>query len=194
MGTAREELGHASLGSLSDAMQAMLADYARAARQVMKRRHRAILGGKHIQFGNQYSETAGNRSRRTWKPNVQTKRIYSEALQKFMKLRVSTYVLKRCDAKGGLDNYLLKTPDSLLHSDLAVRVKRQIIDALYEQGRLNEVLGLQSSYLPPGASYQPSLPKPVPLEVLRRFAEERANARANRGAGAERVNAVQADS
>ena len=103
-------------------MQAMLADYARAARQVrgvqrlrqqpglrfvgsippphrslqvMKRRHRAILGGKHIQFGNQYSETAGNRSRRTWKPNVQTKRIYSEALQKFMKLRVSTYVLKR---------------------------------------------------------------------------------------------------
>lgn len=53
---------------------------------------------------------------------------------------------------------------------------------------------LQSSYLPPGASYQPSLPKPVPLEVLRRFAEERANARANRGAGAERVNAVQADS
>jgi len=61
----------------------------------MQRRHRAILGGKHVQFGNQYSEDGGNKSRRKWDPNVQTTRIYSDALQQYMRLRVSTYVLKR---------------------------------------------------------------------------------------------------
>ena len=70
---------------------------ARVILQVMQRRHRAILGGKHVQFGNQYSEDGGNKSRRKWEPNVQTTRIYSDALEQYMRLRVSTYVLKRRD-------------------------------------------------------------------------------------------------
>jgi len=81
---------------------------------------------------------------------------------------------RRCDAKGGLDNYLLKTPDSLLHSDLAVSLKRRIIDKLHADGKLNTVLGLQSQYLPEGFVYRPELPKAIPLEELQAASRGRA--------------------
>ena len=132
----------------------------------MKRRNRSILGGKHIQFGNNVSERGKNKTRRYWLHNVQTTALYSEALGASLRLRVSTHVLKRCDENGGLDNYLLKTPDSLLHSTLAVNLKRRIIDRLHADGKLNHVLGLQSQYLPPGATYTPRVPEPLTLAEI----------------------------
>lgn len=47
------------------------------------------------------------RTKRVWLPNVQTKRLYSDALEQPVQMKVTTYVLRCIDKAGGLDNYLL---------------------------------------------------------------------------------------
>lgn len=47
------------------------------------------------------------KTRRTWMPNVQTKRLYSDTLGHNVKLKVTTRALRTIDKYGGLDGYLL---------------------------------------------------------------------------------------
>ncbi|ODV90082.1 hypothetical protein CANCADRAFT_18749, partial [Tortispora caseinolytica NRRL Y-17796] len=75
--------------------------------QHCKRAQRGLFGGAKTIFG--YTRTKFlNKSPRTWKPNIQTKKIWSESLQKLIRLKVATRVLKTIDKEHGLDNYLLK--------------------------------------------------------------------------------------
>ena len=75
----------------------------------MKRRFRGLFGGKHIQFGNRIS-FSNRHTRRTWKPNVQRKRFWSEAKQRFLQFRATTAVIKQVkQLKHGIDEYLAKT-------------------------------------------------------------------------------------
>jgi large subunit ribosomal protein L28 len=53
------------------------------------------------------SERTEIKTRRTWSPNIQSKRLYSNALQKFIRVKVSTRALRTIDKVGGLDEYLL---------------------------------------------------------------------------------------
>jgi large subunit ribosomal protein L28 len=53
------------------------------------------------------SEKNEIKTRRYWRPNVQRKRIWSESLGSFIKVRVTTRVLRTIDKCGGLDEYLL---------------------------------------------------------------------------------------
>jgi large subunit ribosomal protein L28 len=61
-----------------------------------------------IQFGNNVSRKTETKTRRKWKPNVLSKSLYSVALKKKIKLRITANVLKTIDREGGLDEYLLK--------------------------------------------------------------------------------------
>jgi large subunit ribosomal protein L28 len=61
-----------------------------------------------IQFGNNVSHKTETKTRRYWKPNVLSKSLYSVALKKKIKLRITSKVLKTMDREGGLDEYLLK--------------------------------------------------------------------------------------
>ena len=61
-----------------------------------------------IQFGNNVSPDTETKTRRHWKPNVLNKNLYSIALKKKIRLRVTAGVLKIIDREGGLDEYLLK--------------------------------------------------------------------------------------
>jgi len=81
-----------------------------------------------ITFGNRVSDCGGNeyKSRRSWKPNVQRKALYSEILDKSISLNVTTHALRCIDNKGGLDNYLLKTTDKDLASLRGVELKKQL--------------------------------------------------------------------
>ncbi|QOU22199.1 hypothetical protein BRETT_002371 [Brettanomyces bruxellensis] len=45
---------------------------------------------------------------RSWLPNVVTKRLWSEALNKTIKIRLTSRVLRTITKEGGLDNYLTK--------------------------------------------------------------------------------------
>ena len=53
------------------------------------------------------SEKNEIKTRRYWRPNVHSKRLYSEALGNFVRIRVTTRVLRTVDKVGGLDEYLL---------------------------------------------------------------------------------------
>jgi large subunit ribosomal protein L28 len=53
------------------------------------------------------SEKNEIKTRRYWRPNVHSKRLWSEALQAYIRLRITTRVLRTVDKVGGLDEYLL---------------------------------------------------------------------------------------
>ena len=71
------------------------------------------LTGKGRQVGNNVSH-ANNKTKRTFLPNLQNVTLLSEALEKSVKLRVSTHGLRSVEHVGGLDNWLTKTSDEKL--------------------------------------------------------------------------------
>eukprot|EP00232_Nephroselmis_pyriformis_P025415 CAMPEP_0182864324 /NCGR_PEP_ID=MMETSP0034_2-20130328/7112_1 /TAXON_ID=156128 /ORGANISM="Nephroselmis pyriformis, Strain CCMP717" /LENGTH=148 /DNA_ID=CAMNT_0024996579 /DNA_START=144 /DNA_END=587 /DNA_ORIENTATION=+ len=99
-------------------------------RQWCKRSRRGLYGGKMTRFGNNVSEKGGNKTRRTWKPNVQRKTYYSEILDRKISLRCTTYVIRWIDKVGGFDNYILKADSKHQASDLAESLKIEMEVAL----------------------------------------------------------------
>lgn len=53
------------------------------------------------------SEKNEIKTRRYWRPNVHSKRLWSESLGSFVKIRITARVLRTVDKCGGLDEYLL---------------------------------------------------------------------------------------
>ncbi|KAF9934116.1 39S ribosomal protein L24, mitochondrial [Linnemannia zychae] len=98
------------------------------AKAPFKRAQRGLFGGKHIQFGNNipFSKT---KTRRTWLPNVQTKRLFSETLNDWIRLNMTTSVMRTVDKKGGLDRYLLETRDDLLGAK-GIELRGKIVEAM----------------------------------------------------------------
>ena len=82
------------------------------------------LTGKGRQVGNNVSH-ANNKTKRTFLPNLQNVTLLSDALNKPVKLRVSTHGLRSVEHVGGLDNWLRKTSGEKL-SLRCRRLKREI--------------------------------------------------------------------
>ncbi|MAI61637.1 MAG: 50S ribosomal protein L28 [Micavibrio sp. TMED27] len=92
---------------------------------------RCVITGKGVMSGNNVSH-AQNKTRRKFNPNVQDTSLYSEALDKWVKLRVSTSGLRTVEHKGGLDAFLTSTAKTKL--DEALRpLKAQVEKALAEK-------------------------------------------------------------
>lgn len=79
--------------------------------RIFKRSDRGLYGGQVISFGNKISEM-GNRNRRTWLPNVIVKSMWSSALNRIIKLKLTARVLRTITKEGGLDNYLTKDKEA----------------------------------------------------------------------------------
>ncbi|WP_066482038.1 MULTISPECIES: 50S ribosomal protein L28 [unclassified Sphingomonas] len=77
------------------------------------------LTGKGRQVGHNVSH-ANNKTKRTFLPNLQNVTLISDALERSVKLRVSTHGLRSVEHVGGLDNWLIKTSDD----DLSLRARR----------------------------------------------------------------------
>jgi large subunit ribosomal protein L28 len=86
------------------------------------------LTGKGRQVGHNVSH-ANNKTKRTFLPNLQNVTLISDALERGVRLRVSTHGLRSVEHVGGLDNWLLKTVDASL-SLRARRLKREIAKKL----------------------------------------------------------------
>lgn len=82
------------------------------------------ISGTGVMSGNNVSH-ANNRTRRRFLPNLQEVSLLSESLGKTYKLRICTKTLRSIEHKGGLDAYLMGTPDSRL-SDEAKKIKKVI--------------------------------------------------------------------
>ena len=87
--------------------------------------------GKGVQAGNNVSH-ANNKSRRRFLPNMQRTSLYSDRLREMVRLRLSTRAIRTIDHNGGLDAFLLGTPDSKLGFRVR-RLKRRIEKAAQPQ-------------------------------------------------------------
>ena len=84
--------------------------------------------GKSVMTGNNVSH-AHNKTRRRFLPNLQVTSLFSEALGKMVRLRISSQALRTIEHKGGLDVFLVAAKDIQL-SDNMRRVKKRIKKAL----------------------------------------------------------------
>ncbi|PSN61174.1 hypothetical protein BS50DRAFT_578577 [Corynespora cassiicola Philippines] len=87
---------------------AVIPEYPYGEAQLFKQSNRGLYGGQTIQFGNNVSPETETKTRRSWKPNILNKSLYSVSLKKRIQLRVTAKVLKTIDQEGGLDEYLLR--------------------------------------------------------------------------------------
>ena len=85
---------------------------------------RCMITGKGVLAGNNVSH-AHNKTRRRFLPNVQNTSLLSETLGEMIRLRLTTSALRTIDSKGGLDAFLLGTPNRKLPAE-ALRSKRRI--------------------------------------------------------------------
>ncbi len=89
---------------------------------------RCLVTGKGVLAGNTVSH-AKNRKRRRFMPNLQNVSLLSETLGNAIHLRVSTRGLRTIEHNGGLDAYLLSTPNSRLTAE-AKEIKQRIQKAV----------------------------------------------------------------
>ncbi len=85
---------------------------------------RCVITGKGVLTGNNVSH-ANNKSRRRFLPNLQESSFWSEILAAPVKLRLSTNGIRTVEHNGGLDSFLLGTPDRKLTVD-AIALKRRL--------------------------------------------------------------------
>jgi len=86
---------------------------------------KGLYDGKVIQFGNRIT-FSNKKTRRTWKPNTVRKQVYSDLLEKKLKIRMTTSVLRTIDKKGGIDNYILYTRDKDIGSKFGLELKEEM--------------------------------------------------------------------
>ena len=89
---------------------------------------RCQLTGKAPLFGHNVSHS-NRKTNRRFDPNLQKTTLFSDALRRKVRLRVSTRALRTVSRKGGLDAFLLATADAKLAED-GVRLKRRVKKAL----------------------------------------------------------------
>ncbi|KAJ7677234.1 mitochondrial 50S ribosomal protein L28-like protein, partial [Mycena rosella] len=81
--------------------------------QPFKRAQFGLFHGKTKQYGNSVPFSL-HKTRRTWLPNVQRKRLFSDTLQSHVRVKVTTAALNTIKKKGGVDNYVMQTKPDLL--------------------------------------------------------------------------------
>ena len=88
---------------------------------------RCSITGKGVQTGNNVSHSQ-RKTRRRFLPNVHRTSLYSEALGRTVRLKLSASGIRTIEHKGGLDSYLTGTADKMLTEE-AVRLKKRIARA-----------------------------------------------------------------
>ncbi|XP_043262211.1 39S ribosomal protein L28, mitochondrial [Colletes gigas] len=95
--------------------------------------NQGIWGGEAVIQGFQKK---GNKQRRYphfWFPSLKKSVVYSEVLDKHMSVVVTNRTINLIHEHYGFDHYLLKTPACDLRSELALKIKRQILLALIDK-------------------------------------------------------------
>ena len=87
--------------------------------------NRCQLTGKKCLSGNNVSH-ANNKTKRRFFPNLQKISFTSEKLEKSIQLKVAASTIRTVEKKGGLDEYLLNTPNIKLSLE-AKKIKKQIL-------------------------------------------------------------------
>jgi len=89
---------------------------------------RCDITGKGVQYGHNVSH-ANNKTQKRFMPNLQSTRLLSDALGLQVRLRLTVNAIRTIEHSGGLDAYLLKTPNAKLPLE-ARRLKHRIEKAM----------------------------------------------------------------
>jgi large subunit ribosomal protein L28 len=85
---------------------------------------RCELTGKGTLVGHHVSH-ANNKTKRIFRPNLQTVSLASDVLGQEIRLKISMNALRSVDRSGGLDAFIMKCHDEVL-SARALKLKRLI--------------------------------------------------------------------
>ena len=88
---------------------------------------RCEISGKGVLTGNNVSH-ANNKSRRRFLPNLQEQSLLSDTLGSSIRVRLTTHALRTIEHNGGLDAFLMSTPNRDLPEEAQV-LKRRIARA-----------------------------------------------------------------
>ena len=88
---------------------------------------RCQVTGKGVLSGNNVSH-ANNKTRRRFLPNMQDTSMLSDILGAAVHMRLSTHGIRTVEHNGGIDAFLLSTPNRRLPVE-AVAMKRRILRA-----------------------------------------------------------------
>jgi len=92
---------------------------------------RCMITGKSVMTGNNVSH-AKNRTKRRFLSNIQDTSLYSEVLDRWVKIKASSAGLRTVEHKGGFDAFLTATAPTKL--DPALRpVKAQVEKVIAEK-------------------------------------------------------------
>lgn len=88
---------------------------------------RCEITGKGVLSGNNVSH-ANNKTRRRFLPNIQVSSMLSDILNSSVTMRLSTRGIRTVEHNGGIDAYLLSTPNTKLTPE-ARELKRRVLRA-----------------------------------------------------------------
>lgn len=88
---------------------------------------RCGITGKSVLTGNNVSH-ANNKTRRRFLPNLQETSFFSDVLATSVRLRLTVNGIRTIEHNGGLDAFLLGTPDRSLPPE-AITLKKRIVRA-----------------------------------------------------------------
>jgi large subunit ribosomal protein L28 len=84
---------------------------------------RCEITGKGVLTGNNVSH-ANNKTRRRYLPNLQEAAMLSDVLGHTVRMRLSTRAIRTVEHNGGIDAFLLGTPDRNLAPEALVMKRR----------------------------------------------------------------------
>jgi large subunit ribosomal protein L28 len=92
---------------------------------------RCAASGRSVQVGNNVSH-ANNKTKRRFLPNLHAVTMLSDVLKVNVRLRLSSNGLRTVEKNGGIDLFLLGTPDRKLMPE-ALKLKRRVEKAKARQ-------------------------------------------------------------
>jgi large subunit ribosomal protein L28 len=100
-----------------------------------------LYHGKDIHNGNRISHSH-SRAKRFFYPNVQKKRVWSDAMNDWIRFNMTTAAMKAIDNFGGIDNYILSLDDRQIYDSKFVKKQRDLIaSTMFYNGTLD--IGIQ---------------------------------------------------
>ena len=97
-----------------------------------------LYHGKDIMTGYSISHSHA-KTKRKWYPNVINKRVWSDALNDWVRFKMTTKALKEIDNIGGIDKYLLALDEkSVTDSNYVTKMRGLIGAALFHQNLLDD--------------------------------------------------------
>lgn len=94
-------------------------------------------------------------TRRKWKPNVLNKRVWSDALDDWVRFKMTARALRAIDYQGGIDNYIMRLDEKSVGDSNYITKMRGLIGAkLFEKGELSDVQIKKMGYhkIPPNST------------------------------------------